>query len=71
MLDNVGLKESCYKGYSGSSVSSRVSVKVGGRVSERFDVHREVRQGCTLSPWLFNLIIYRQCNEGGKRKFYE
>ena len=38
-------------------MGSRASVKVGGMVWEQFDVHCEVRQGCMLSPWLFQSFI--------------
>ena len=38
-------------------VDRRASVKVGGMVWEQFDVHCEVRQGCMLSPWLFQSFI--------------
>ena len=32
-------------------------VKVGLSKSEMFHVHKGVRQGCTLPPWLFNMFI--------------
>ena len=35
------------------------SVRVGGKESSRFRVKSGVRQGCPLSPWLFNIFIDR------------
>ena len=30
----------------------------GNAVSELFSVNVELRQGCVMSPWLFNIYIY-------------
>jgi len=32
-------------------------VKVNGKVVESFRIHGGVRQGCVMSPWLFNLFM--------------
>ena len=44
-------------------------MRVGGRESTRFQVKSGVRQGCSLSPWLFNIFIDRIVTEARKR-FY-
>ena len=44
-------------------------VRVGGRESSRFRVKSGVRQGCPLSPWLFNIFIDRIVTEA-RKKFY-
>ena len=43
-------------------------VKVGACKSEMFNVCKGVRQGCTLSPWLFNVFIDKVVREA-KRDF--
>ena len=43
-------------------------VKVGRMESELFSVYRGVRQGCTLSPWLFNVFMDRVTRKA-KRHF--
>lgn len=44
-------------------------VRVGGRESSRFEVKKGVRQGCPMSPWLFNIFIDRIVTEARKH-FY-
>ena len=36
---------------------SEASVQVMGRLSEWFKIARGVRQGCVMSPWLFNIFM--------------
>ena len=38
-------------------VDSRVCVRVGNDVSEWFPVNVGLRQGCVMSPWLFNVYM--------------
>ena len=39
-------------------VDSRACVRVGNDVSEWFPVNVGLRQGCVMSPWLFNVYIW-------------
>ena len=45
-------------------IDSRACVLVGNYVSERFPVNVVLRQGCVMSPWLFN--VYMDGVVGGK-----
>ena len=38
-------------------VDSRACVLVGNEVSEWFSVNVGLRQGCVMSPWLFNVYM--------------
>ena len=42
-------------------VDSSACVRIKGGVSEQFGIDSGVRQGCIMSPWLFN-----GSNEGGE-----
>ena len=42
---------------------SQACVRVGGRLSEWFPISQGVRQGCVLSPWLFNVFMDRIMRE--------
>ena len=39
------------------SVDNRACVRVGNDVSEWFPVNIGLRQGCVMSPWLFNVYM--------------
>ena len=43
-------------------------MRVGDIESEWFGVHKGVRQGCTLSPWLFNVLADKVTREA-RREF--
>ena len=38
-------------------MDSRACVRIGNEFSEWFSVNVVVRQGCVMSPWLFNLYM--------------
>ena len=44
-------------------------VQVAGKESSPFQVWKGIRQGCPLSPWLFNIFIDRIVSEA-RNKFY-
>ncbi len=33
-------------------------VKINGETSEHFEIKVGLRQGCVMSPWLFNIYMY-------------
>ncbi len=36
---------------------AKACIKVNGETGESFGIHLRVRQGCVMSPWLFNLYM--------------
>ena len=47
-------------------VDSRGCVRVGNDVREWFPGNVGLRQGCVMSPWLFNVYVYGWCGSRGK-----
>ena len=68
VLDEYGVKGKLLRAIQALYVDGKARVKVGGVESELFGVHRGVRQGCTSSPWLFNVFMDRVKREA-KRQF--
>ena len=44
-------------------------MRVGDKESEWFGVHKGVRQGCTLLPWLFNVFVDKVAIREARREF--
>ena len=63
VLDEYGVKGKLLRAIQALHEDGKARVKVGGLESELFGVHRGVRQGCTLSPWLFNVFMDRVTRE--------
>ena len=57
MLRVYGVRGKLLKAVRSFYVESRACVRVGNDVSEWFPVNVELRQGCVLSPWLFNVYM--------------
>ncbi len=49
MQPSVGVRSFCE--------NASASVRMNGELSESFKVKVGVRQGCVMSPWLFNIYI--------------
>ena len=54
MLSVNGVRRKVLKAVSSFYVDSKACVRVGNDVSEWFVVNVGLRQGCVMSPWLFN-----------------
>ena len=68
VLDEYGVKGKLLRAIQVLYVDGKARMEVGGVESELFGVHRGVRQGCTISPWLFNVFMDRVTREA-KRQF--
>ena len=63
-VDGVGGK--LLKAVQSFYVNSRACVLVRNDVSEWFPVNVRLRQGCMMSPWLFNVHMDGACGSRGE-----
>jgi len=64
----LGIRGKCLKFIENLYLSSKACVKIDSQFSKAFRIKKGVRQGCPLSPILFNLFIndiFRDCNKYG------
>lgn len=69
VLEGYGVGGKLLNGVKSFYVNSRACVRVGNCVSEWFDVRVGLRQGCVMSPWLFNVFmdgVVREVNASGR-----
>ena len=66
VLEEYGVRGRLLRAVEALYEDGKASVQVGGRESEWFGVHKGVRQGCTLSPWLFNVFVDKVTREARK-----
>ena len=52
-------------------IDSRACVQVGNDVSQWFPVNVGLRQGCVMSPWLFNVYMDGVVREVNVRVLWE
>ena len=58
MLRVYGVGGKLLKAVQSFYVDRKACVRVGNNVSEWFPVNVGFRQGCMMSPWLFNVYIW-------------
>jgi len=56
-IHHLGIRGKCYNFIENLYISSKACVRVDGQLSESFNIKKGVRQGCPLSPILFNTSI--------------
>ena len=57
VLESYGVRGRLKEAVKSLYLHSEACVRVQRKNSEWFDVEMGVRQGCTMSPWLFNLVM--------------
>ena len=62
-LKQYGVEGRLLKAVQGLYKDSEATVKVGEEMTDWFEVQRGVRQGCPMSPWLFNIYLDRVLKE--------
>ena len=58
MLHEYGVDEYLIRSMNSLYNESRACVRLGSIVGEHFEVRRGLRQGCVMSPWLFNIFFF-------------
>ena len=56
-LDALGIRGKCFQFIKNLYLTSKANVKIDDQYSETFNIMKGVKQGCSLSPILFNLFI--------------
>jgi len=56
-LYNIGIRGNCLQFLKNLYLTSKARANVNGQLLYEFPIHRDVRQGCPLSPILFNIFI--------------
>jgi len=56
-IECLGIRGKCFQFIKNLYLTSKANVKVDGQCSDSFNIMKGVRQGCPLSPILFNLFI--------------
>jgi len=67
-IDCLGIRGKSFKFIENLCLTSKANVKLNGQYSESFRIMKGVRQGCPLSPILFNLFIndiFNDCQDYG------
>ena len=67
-IDCLGIRGRCFQFIKNLYLSSKAHVKVNDLCSDPFRIMKGVRQGCSLSPILFNLFInnvFKDCEKYG------
>ena len=65
-LDALGIRDKCYQFIKNLYLTSKASVN--DQYSESFNIMKGVRQGCPLSPILYNLFINDIFNDVSERR---
>ena len=67
-LDRLGIRGKCLHFIKNLYLTSKANVKIDNQLSDSFKIMKGVRQGCPLSPILFNLFIndiFKGCKKFG------
>ena len=72
VMSKYGVRGKLLEAVRGFYVNSRVCLRVDGLKGRKFVVNVGLRQGCVMSPWLFNLFmdslvreVKRECTDEG------